>query len=182
MPMASPSTRRAPIRAPGDHAAALISEPITNRPALKISERLRPKCTDSHAASAAPIAAPTIMLLTMRSSTASLTPNSCWMNCCAPEITPTSRPNIRPASAASVATKAAWRRAWPVLDIAVAFISVPLDVRKKSVCPDGGMKVPLVRHGDLSGRFATARGINQVAHLQVHAVGPAEADHVGLVA
>ena len=65
MPIASPSTMRAMTRVPGDQAKPHSSEPATNSTAPSISERLRPSAAAIQPLPAAPIAAPSIMPLTI---------------------------------------------------------------------------------------------------------------------
>src|SRR6516162_1827796 len=121
MPIASPSTTLPAIKDSGDQAKPQRSEPATNSTAPSISERLRPRCPDSHPAPTAPSAAPSIMALTIHSMTWSEISKAFWMNCVAPEITPMSSPNMSPARAASTQTKIAVPRACSTVVAAASF-------------------------------------------------------------
>ena len=105
-----PNTTRAAINISTLVAKADPIEPSTNRMAPAIRLYLRPRRNDSQPLNSAPIAAPSIMLLTTHSCKRLVSTKWSVMNGNAPAITPISRPNNNPATAAATETNIFIRR------------------------------------------------------------------------
>src|SRR6185437_16169735 len=187
MPTPMPAITRQAISHATEPAKPAPTAPAASNIAAICIVRTRPKRSARRPAYQAPSADPSNAMETANPVSAALSPKAVRRESTAPLMTAVSNPNRKPPSAAAAAISATRRLACPDCSAGVGegvFIGRIL----VGALGDGvawcGFAGPSVRRRDLLGGscLAAALGIDKGAHLQVHAVGPAEADHVGLVA
>src|SRR5690348_838429 len=180
-----PAMTRQAISHATEPASPAPIAPIASDNAATCMVRTRPKRSASRPAYHAPSAEPSRAMDTANPVSAALSPKAWRRESTAPLITAVSNPNRKPPRAAAAAISATRSLACRSVSVRIGegvFIWA---------CPRGarGMELPGVvcrwsvrRRRLFGGRcLAAALGVDQMAHLQVHAIGPAEADHVGLV-